>query len=1392
MKNVNCVIIGTDNADKKELLVGISTNLSPKRSRSKENLTEVATESQEVDEVATDLVNFRVIQEEDSDESDDEKEEEIPNSWEGEISVESKSYNITVNHCPSMDSYMESRKLLYLDADIFLVCFSVSLPLSLEEVVEKWVPELRSVCPVTPFILVGTHTEWREIYDHTLADVTMRPVFPETGAIYGERVGAVRYMECSADGTDSVRFIFNEAVRISTMDRMELSQLHPDYVRYGSTLLHQAVQFNHEASVETLAYVMDINVRDKAGRSPLDIAVRQNYVESARCLIRNGCEVEIDNEDWRKRCEFWIDEDAKQHVVNRNILPLARQLMNWYASLQDPFRDGIMSLSNDISKLKNLKRLRLSRNKLKIGCLRDLQVLDNRLEFPPHEILKQGADEVLKYLNTFLDNPVQNTQVKVTLVGGEGAGKSTLVTALRYKKPTFPEVTDKTIGIDISDFELNQSLRMKYTMSKASASAMNHLGRLQLWLEMIYSQAPSSHVIIVATNAGHSSLTDDLRNHIREDVEEMISIYQQEHKKQFEGESVPQCSLCEGTHLCVISSTRFYINQNRAYGQVNPSLKPKPCIPHIVGYYEMIALLNSCVGYLIPQKCLYVRDRILEILNSDQELQDMPIFTLEMLREIALGCGMRDEFKIKMMLKYFHNQGEFLWFEDIPELCDTVIVRPQWLMDRLRALYSTSEGNQCIIDGIFRTRNLSKLWPEYEQSEQATLLSLVRGLGLSFHFSSDEDIFPSLLPHGYPDEDSWPRLPSPTDHQVTVEFAFSFLPPSFFGNLMVSVTKRELICVELGEPTYYRYNLVFTTNLKACQGCVIHNRETSSNPLEDIVSTDQRHTIHIESLPHERAIRATVRGPAPCCVLPEVRVAIKLVSDVHYQGIRFTELMVCPACALTTCTTKLHYITTIQDDNNVCPVGHPVGGKVDLLTGRITEGCQLPYIRKRSARSAAIENGQNFLEDRYCPKLFVVLPIQFKPQPFKGCRVMDHVVDGYAVHFLCECPGYWHLVPFPGYRVRNLDEFFGEFGARVCKLMKLIFLLDDTITYPSLKNLLLKVVIGDPAQREVMIDNIKALVDHYCSIYPNLMQECSSFLYEDVGYLVSGKGLSRSRLARILEIDQSNVSIVRLLGAGGFGSVYEATYMNTRVALKKLHTNTKNKKAAIQSFKAETRHEVMELMDHPYIVRTLAISRASSVDDNPCFIMEYVGSQTLQHLLHDQDEKFDDFRRIKLANQVAKALVHIHQNGIVHLDLKPANILMTWDGNCKVADFGCSQFIEDHPNTPSRSYVTGTFAYRAPELLKGEDPTYKADVFSFGICLWQFWSREIPYKLQNHQVVIFRVVACNLRPTIPAGLDNRYADLMTSAWDGKANNRPTMEDIVNTLSNWTDKQEKLI
>ncbi|EDO37475.1 predicted protein [Nematostella vectensis] len=279
--------------------------------------------------------------------------------------------------------------------------------------------------------------------------------------------------------------------------------------------------------------------------------------------------------------------------------------------------------------------------------------------------------------------------------------------------------------------------------------------------------------------------------------------------------------------------------------------------------------------------------------------------------------------------------------------------------------------------------------------------------------------------------------------------------------------------------------------------------------------------------------------------------------------------------------------------------------------------------------------------------------------------------------------------------------------------------------------------------------------------------------------------IKETEVAFTSSLDVNEVTILKVLGSGGFGTVHEGIYRNQRIALKRLHTNTKNKKAAMQSFQAECRNEVLSL-DHPNIIKTLAVSSAFTLEDEPCLLMEFVSTRTLQHVIDDTNEKMDFARKLRVNSEISNALVYIHNSGIVHLDLKPANVLIADDGSCKIGDFGCCQFVDDQPNTPTRSYLTGTFAYRAPELLRGESPTFQADVYSFAICMWQIWTREVPYKLQNHQVVIFRVVACSLRPQIPTGneIDNRYKELMTSAWAGKPTDRPTMGDIKETFANW--------
>ncbi|NWV26370.1 MOS kinase, partial [Origma solitaria] len=285
-------------------------------------------------------------------------------------------------------------------------------------------------------------------------------------------------------------------------------------------------------------------------------------------------------------------------------------------------------------------------------------------------------------------------------------------------------------------------------------------------------------------------------------------------------------------------------------------------------------------------------------------------------------------------------------------------------------------------------------------------------------------------------------------------------------------------------------------------------------------------------------------------------------------------------------------------------------------------------------------------------------------------------------------------------------------------------------------------------------------------------------------------------------IDWEQLCLLQPLGCGGFGSVYKATYHGAIVAVKQVKKSSKNRLASWQSFWAELN---VARLQHENVVRVVAASTCAPASENSLgtIIMEYVGSITLHHVIYgtgdawthgEDDEGGCGGKALSMEETVCYScdimtgLAFLHSQDIVHLDLKPANVFITEQGACKIGDFGCSQKLEKGLSpSPRVCHQGGTYTHRAPELLKGERVTAKADIYSFAITLWQMAVREQPY-LGERQYVLYAVVAYNLRPSLaarvfhesPAG--QTLQSIISCCWKANVEERLSAEQLLPSLT----------
>eukprot|EP00803_Ostreobium_quekettii_P002934 evm.model.scf_1042.1 EVM.evm.TU.scf_1042.1 scf_1042:20644-24714(-) len=321
-------------------------------------------------------------------------------------------------------------------------------------------------------------------------------------------------------------------------------------------------------------------------------------------------------------------------------------------------------------------------------------------------------------------------------------------------------------------------------------------------------------------------------------------------------------------------------------------------------------------------------------------------------------------------------------------------------------------------------------------------------------------------------------------------------------------------------------------------------------------------------------------------------------------------------------------------------------------------------------------------------------------------------------------------------------------------------------------------------------------------------------------------------------IDVGGIRLSIPIGKGAFATVYKGSWVGKTVAVKILqHPPDQKTLPAKSMFEAQLGFSVM----HVNLVHTLGTqtkkcqdvsmitprsSRPSStsfdkpmsmVDDyhgqsrasSDCFsdmadvlkaqgkeeyetwiVMEYCDQGSLQGAIQ-RGAFFDDAEKTRprmvdvllTALDIAKGMEHLHSLSIVHGDLKPRNVLLrTKKGDvrgyiCKVGDFGFSRALLD---TQLETASCGAVNYMPPELLAQGILTPAADVYSFGVLLWELLVGSNPYpsKTQNEILVL---VTSGRRPAVPARIPDQYADLIQSCWHQSRQARPTFTEISATL-----------
>ena len=270
-------------------------------------------------------------------------------------------------------------------------------------------------------------------------------------------------------------------------------------------------------------------------------------------------------------------------------------------------------------------------------------------------------------------------------------------------------------------------------------------------------------------------------------------------------------------------------------------------------------------------------------------------------------------------------------------------------------------------------------------------------------------------------------------------------------------------------------------------------------------------------------------------------------------------------------------------------------------------------------------------------------------------------------------------------------------------------------------------------------------------------------------------------------------TVVRLLGSGGMGQVYEAVHdqIQRRAAIKVLHKRFNNNRQIAQRFINEAR--AVNIVRHPSLVNIYEFGQES--DGSTYIVMEYLDGETLRQRLERLGGKLPPEMAVRLCRQIASALSAAHQKNIIHRDLKPVNIMIVPDSEAtggeraKVLDFGLAKVVlPDGESGASGLTHTGTIlgtpAYMAPEQCRSaRQVDDKSDVYALGVILYEMLSSDIPFDAETDAELLSMHMYKEppLLSERAPGLDPRLVKLVHRMLAKQQADRPSAAEVVSEL-----------